>query len=270
MTVTATSGSSLSPGFEDAFRRRLSVPAASSLHIANDYLRGAASTIKDATDFTPGLFAGQCFGNEEKLSIRGSGLSQGFAVRGILMTYDGIPLTMADGFTDEELLDPAATQYVEIYRGGSALHYGAANLGGAINFVSPTGYTAPLFGARAELGSFDYYRAQGTHAQVLGSWDYYFSGSHFSEEGFRDHAARDLQRFNLNIGYRFREGAENRTYLIAGRGGKELAGGLTKTNAEQNPTLDTDLPPFNGVSPQTFFSISETSATPCCSPTKPL
>ncbi|MGH8554805.1 MAG: TonB-dependent receptor family protein [Gammaproteobacteria bacterium] len=140
-----------------------------------------------------------------------------------------------------------------MYRGGNALRYGAANLGGAINFVSPSGHTAPLFGARAEFGSFDYFRAQGSHAQVIGPWDYYFSGSHFATNGFREHAERDLQRFHINFGYRISENIENRTYLIAGRGGKELAAGLTKEGAEEDPTQDTDSPPFMGRNPQDLF-----------------
>ena len=42
-----------------------------------------------------------------------------------------------------ERLEPLAARYVEVYRGPNALQYGAATLGGAINFVSPTGRSAP-------------------------------------------------------------------------------------------------------------------------------
>ena len=52
---------------------------------------------------------------------------------------DGIPINTADGYVDSSEIDPTAYRYVEVYKGANALRFGANSLGGAINFVMPTG-----------------------------------------------------------------------------------------------------------------------------------
>ena len=53
-----------------------------------------------------------------------------------------------------------AYRYVEVYKGANALRFGANSLGGAINFVTPTGRDASLLGASADIGSFGFHRLQ--------------------------------------------------------------------------------------------------------------
>src|SRR5690606_41370321 len=89
-----------------------------------------------------GVSAKQRFAEEVRLSIRDSGLSRSFHMRGIKFLQDGMPLTLADNSTDFQEIDPATLRYVEVFKGANGLRYGAANLGGAINFVMPTGRTA--------------------------------------------------------------------------------------------------------------------------------
>ena len=72
---------------------------------------------------------------------------------------DGIPINTADGFGDFQEIDPTAYRYVEVYKGANALRFGASSLGGAINFVTPTGRDADLFGASADIGSFGFHAA---------------------------------------------------------------------------------------------------------------
>ena len=101
-----------------------------------------------------GEFVQSRFGAEEsRLSIRGSGLQRNFHWLGIKIMQDGIPLNLADGSSDYPGIDPLATHYIEVYRGANALQFGASNIGGAINFISPTGYNAPKFEVRTEIGS---------------------------------------------------------------------------------------------------------------------
>ena len=66
---------------------------------------------------------------------------------------DGIPINTADGLFDLFEIDPTAYRYVEVYKGANALRYGANSLGGAINFVTPTGRDASPFEARFDAGS---------------------------------------------------------------------------------------------------------------------
>jgi hypothetical protein len=98
-----------------------------------------AATIKDILDYVPGVIAQPKWGDDTRLSIRGSGLSRNFHLRGVQLYLDGIPINTADGYGDFQEIDPTAYRYVEVYKGANALRYGAASLGGAINFVTPSG-----------------------------------------------------------------------------------------------------------------------------------
>ena len=98
-----------------------------------------ANTIKDILDYVPGVFAQPKWGDDTRLSIRGSSLSRNFHLRGVQLYMDGIPINTADGYGDFQEIDPTAYKYVEVCKGANALQYGANSLGGAINFVIPTG-----------------------------------------------------------------------------------------------------------------------------------
>src|SRR5688572_8942505 len=72
------------PGPETAAREIAEIPGGAALVDAEVYKRGRTSTLKDALDFTPGVFVQSRFGSEEaRLSIRGSGLQRTFHGRGI-------------------------------------------------------------------------------------------------------------------------------------------------------------------------------------------
>ena len=104
-----------------------------------------ANTVKDVLGWVPGVIVQPRWGPDGRLSIRGSGLSRNYGNRGINMYMDGIPINTADGLFDLFEIDPSAYRYVEVYKGANALRYGANALGGAINFVTPTGRDASPF-----------------------------------------------------------------------------------------------------------------------------
>ena len=80
-----------------------------------------ANTIKDILDYVPGVFAQPKWGDDTRLSIRGSSLSRNFHLRGVQLYMDGIPINTADGYGD--LGDrPDCLKYVEVYKGANALH----------------------------------------------------------------------------------------------------------------------------------------------------
>ncbi len=127
-----------------------------------------ASTIKDVLDYVPGIIAQPKWGDDTRLSIRGSGLSRNFHLRGVELFLDGIPINTADGFGDFQEIDPTAYRYVEVYKGANGLRFGASSLGGAINFVTPTGRDASLASASADIGSFGFQRLQSSSGGVSG------------------------------------------------------------------------------------------------------
>jgi iron complex outermembrane receptor protein len=207
---------------------------------------GRVSNFRDTLGLAAGVLAQSRFGAEEtRLSIRGSGLQRTFHGRGIKLMQDGIPVNQADGSFDYQAIEPMATRYIEVYRGANALRYGASNLGGAINFVSPTGYDAEHLNVRAETGSFDYRRLGMSSGNVIGDLDYFISGSTFNQDGFRDNAEQRALRINANVGYRINDDIETRFYLGYARSDSDLPGPLTKDQLKDDPR-DSFLTPAIG------------------------
>jgi iron complex outermembrane receptor protein len=202
-----------------------------------DVRQGRVSTFADTLGLAAGVLAQSRFGAEEtRLSIRGSGLQRTFHGRGIKLMQDGIPVNQADGGFDFQAIEPMATRYIEVYRGANALRYGASTLGGAINFISPTGYNAEKFSVRAEVGSFDYRRLGLSTGGVIGDFDYFVSGSTFNQDGFRDFAKQDAERINANFGYKINSDIETRFYVGYAKSDSALPGNLTKAQLKDDPS----------------------------------
>jgi len=194
-----------------------------------------AQTIKDVLDWVPGVFAQSRFGDDARVSIRGSGLSRNYGNRGINMYMDGVPINTSDGLVDLFEVDPTAYRYVEVYKGANALRYGGNALGGAVNFVTPTGHDASLFEGRLDMGSFGYRKAQASSGAASGPLDYFITASAQRTDGYRDHSDGDEQRASGNIGYRFSADAETRFYLNVNRIRQRLPGEVTKEAALNSP-----------------------------------
>lgn len=213
----------------DTARARLAERAGATAVIdAETYRDGRVSTLADALGFAAGVFVQPRFGAEEaRLSIRGSGLQRTFHGRGIQLLQDGSPLNLADGGFDFQAVEPLSTRYIAVYRGANALEYGSATLGGAIDFVSPTGRDAAPLSLRAELGSFGYRRAQVALAGARGESDGYLSVTGFAQDGFRDHAEQENYRLFANAGHRFGDNLAGRVYLTHVDTRSALPGSLT-------------------------------------------
>ena len=154
---------------------------------------------------------------------------------------DDVPLIiqdrrfLADGSFDFQAVEPLSADYIEVYRGANALEYGSTTLGGAINFISPTGYSAPKASARLEIGSFEYRRAQAALAGHTGNVDGYVSLSAVHSDGYRDHAQQDNYRLFSNLGIRLAADLETRLYFSFVDTESELPGSLTKAEAGATP-----------------------------------
>lgn len=214
---------------------------------ADRYLRGRASTLADTFALSPGVVAQPRFGSDEaRLSIRGSGMQRTFHGRGIRMLQDGVPLNLADGSFDMQAVDSLAADHINVWRGGNALALGASTLGGAIDYISATGLTAPGGSLRLEGGSFDYLRARAEAGLREGKADGYISLSAQSQNGFRDHAEQAGQRFFSNFGWQISGNAETRLFITAVNSRSELPGSLTKSELEDDPR-QADGSPFGAV-----------------------
>ena len=194
-----------------------------------------ATTLSDVLSFAPGVLTQTRHGEETRLSIRGSGIQRGFQLRGIQLYQDGIPLNLADGGGDFQSIDPLSLQFVEIWRGGSALEYGASTLGGAINFVTPTGRTAPPLAVRLDAGSFGQRRG---HVQLGGARENLDGALGLTlgkQEGWRDQSATRAARASANVGYRIGDTLEARLFLNYVDSELELPGPLSLAQIEDDP-----------------------------------
>ncbi|CAO4184569.1 TonB-dependent receptor family protein [Methylorubrum aminovorans] len=197
-----------------------------------------ANTVRDVLKDVPGVFVQERYGQEMRLSIRGSGIARGFHVRGIELLQDGIPLNLADGSGDFYQIDPLSLRSVEVYKGGNALTFGATTLGGAVNFVTPTVYTALAPNtARIDGGSFNTIREHFQVSRTSGPADVLISGTATNSDGFRDHETQRTRNVNANIGYRLAPGVETRFYLGFYDTNQKLPGSLSLFNALNNPRL---------------------------------
>ncbi len=221
----------------EAARERLGETAgAVGLVDAERYREQRTSTLADALGYAAGVFVQPRFGSEEsRLSIRGSGLQRTFHLRGLELMQDGVYLNQADGGGDFQAVEPLAARYIEVYRGANALQYGAATLGGAVNFVSPTGHSAPPIELRIEGGSFGYERGQAAFAGASETQDYYASVSAFAQDGFRDHAKQETYRLFSNYGLALDSG-ETRFYFTHVDTNSQLPGSLTLAELRSDPT----------------------------------
>lgn len=194
-----------------------------------------SATIKDALDYVPGVFVQPKWGDDTRLSIRGSGLSRNFHLRGVQLYMDGIPINTADGYGDFQEIDPTAYRYIEVFKGSNALRFGANSLGGAINFVMPTGYDADRFGARVDVGSFGFRKFATSSGGVYGAADYFITGTWQEQDGYREHSDGESVRGSANVGYRLSSNIETRFYLNANDVEQRIPGSVTRTAALTDP-----------------------------------
>ena len=194
-----------------------------------------ATTIKDMLDYVPGVFAQPKWGEDTRLSIRGSGISRNSHLRGIQLYQNGIPLSSVDGGGDFQEIDPTAFQYVEVFKGANGYQYGANALGGAINFVSPTGRSAPGMEVRVDGGAFGFGRVQSNVGGVNGAFDGFITASYLTQDGFRQHSSGESVRGSANFGWQPSATFETRFYLNATDVQQDIPGAVSKTVALNSP-----------------------------------
>jgi len=204
---------------------------------------GRTSNFADTLGLATGVLAQSRFGAEEtRLSIRGSGIQRTFHGRGIKLMQDGIPVNLADGSFDFPSIDPMATDYISVHRGANALQYGSSNLGGSVNFISRTGYTAPKFEVRTEGGSYGYYRLGLSAGGVVDDLDYFVTASKYHSDSFRDNAQQSADRLTGNVGYKINENVETRFYFGHINTDSQLSSSLTKQQLKDDPKQANVIP----------------------------
>ncbi|MGH7637271.1 MAG: TonB-dependent receptor family protein, partial [Gemmatimonadaceae bacterium] len=218
--------------------RLLKVPGGVAM-ITSSQLRSSRQTnLHETLKFIPGVYVQPRFGaaDESQISIRGSGLRNNFHARGVNLLVNGMPYRNADGFTDFESLELLTTEAIEVYKGANALRYGGSTLGGAINLLTETGYTAPPLTAYFQGGANGFAKGQLAVAGQRGTLDWYGSVALTTLEGYRDWSAQRRDRVNLHAGRLLGRATDIRAFYFYADVAEELPGALTRAELETSPT----------------------------------
>ena len=243
VTVTGqATGSLISVSHEEAAKQKTQIPGAFTVKTNDDMELGRASNLGDLLQRTPGVFLQSDNEMEvSKISIRGSGITSEDEPLGVMFLMDGLNFNQGDGETILEDIDVAVINYAEVFRGADAFKYGALTLGGAINFVPFTGYTAPPFQTRLTGGSYGFFRGDMSGGAVQGQFDEFGAIDFREREGYREHSRENTEIFFTDLGYKFSDQDENRFYLTLDRFNRNLPGGLAKSEMENDPTMANPL-----------------------------
>lgn len=200
-----------------------------------DYADRTVVSLRDTLAFSPGVYTQPRFGQEVRISIRGSGLSRSFHMRGLTLLQDGVPINLSDDNGDFQELEPIFLDHLEVYRGGNALRFGSGTLGGAINGVTPTGDSARGVFARIDGGSYNMIRgllSGGFGDDRANAWAGISVDSH---DGDRTHAKRHSVRFNGNVGLKLADPVTTRFYASVNDIHQQLPGALNASDAVNDP-----------------------------------
>ncbi len=236
--VTAERNPEDPPVVAQARERLARTPGSVSVVASETYEDRLSIGMPDLLRDVPGVLSNKRYGEESRLSIRGSGIDQSYHQRGVLIAQDGVPFADADGFSDFQKVDPLGARYIEVYKGGNALRFGGAQLGGAVNLIMPNGKTAESpFLLRAEAGAYDTYRGQAAASGKFGAFDAYGSINAVHSDGYRQNEKQRSVRGTLNLGYSW--GSENEVRLIgyAADINQQVPGTLTLSDALNNPRM---------------------------------
>ncbi|MFV9684354.1 TonB-dependent receptor family protein [Pseudomonas sp. NY15367] len=213
------------------------VPGATNVVDMAKVEQGRVAGVADVLAYQPGVYA-QSPGNEGvKISVRGSGINRGPGshASGTHIMLDGLPLTGSGG-TPYELLEPLWISRAEVLRGANGFDRGSLALGGAIDYITHTGYTAPKLQLRYQTGSYGYQKRNIASGQVLGDFDYYLALTDSHTDGYQDQASGKGKGIAANFGYRLNENLETRFYLRYRETEHETPGRLTKAQLKDDPS----------------------------------
>jgi iron complex outermembrane receptor protein len=153
-------------------------------------------SLEEITTGLPGLSVQSRthFALGDRITIRGFGWRAQFGVRGIQMTLDGIPLTVADGQSVVHVLDPSFVRSIEVIRGPASTFWGNAS-GGVLSLSTrPPSNAAHTVRLKQTVGSYGLSKTDVQVTPNLGKHQLSVYSSYLTQEGFRQHSDTRLLR----------------------------------------------------------------------------
>lgn len=203
-----------------------------------------AETMNELTFSLPGIWVNNRENHAlgERMTIRGMGWRSPFGIRGITIVMDDIPLTVADGQTIMNLVDPAMIQSLELLRGPSATYWGNSS-GGVLYLRTQPPADSPSLSIRSYGGSYNTMKHEIRWHDVVNGTRLQAYGSYSESDGFRDHSASQLIRGGVSAGFDLGNRSTLETRLVySGMPYAKHPGSLKFDDAEANPSMA--WPPF--------------------------
>ena len=200
----------------------------------------ASLTMNRITEQLPGIWVNdrENYSLGERITIRGIGWRTSFGVRGIQVIMDGIPLTVADGQTMLNPVDPAFVDKIELIRGPASTFWGNSS-GGVLHlstFQNPQ--DSPTISLGSTAGSYNLFKQDLQYSQAFGKHTVTAYSSYLSQDGFREHSSVKLSRSGLKgtIDLNNKSRLEYVGAFVAMPEAKNPSS-LTKEDAEDSPKM---------------------------------
>ncbi|KPP82723.1 MAG: TonB-dependent receptor [Oceanicaulis sp. HLUCCA04] len=218
----------------DAARQPGNISVIDAESFASRYAIGFADTLA----FTAGVVAQPKFGEDSRLSVRGSGLANNMHLRGVELIFNGVPINNTDGFGDYQEIDPLFFSHMAVNRGANGFRSGSTMLGGSIEIEGLSAASlGNQSGVRLEAGSFATTRTHGYTSGTRGQLDYALAATWQRQDGFRPNASQSNGRIYANIGWRWNDAAETRFGVLGSDINQEMPGNLTLSQVLADPRL---------------------------------
>ena len=225
-------------GEADVLSERIkSLAGGADLVYTDDVDNSANLTMSRALAETPGVVIQNFFGGNDqpRIQIRGSGLQQNPVERGVLILQNGLPINRADGSYIVGIANPAQAEAIEIYRGYLANRLGATVLGGALNFMSPTGNSSPGGKLTLSGGSFGQFTTSGQYGWEADKYDALLQVDITGRDGFRDYNDSKRLHFAGNAGIKLTENTSFRIFVDHTKLKFDVSGPLTAQKLKSEP-----------------------------------
>ncbi|MDZ7660274.1 TonB-dependent receptor [Fodinibius sp.] len=161
-----------------------------------DINSSATLSLEDISQQMPGIWVNdrQNYALGERITIRGVGWRAAFGVRGVQVVLNDIPLTVADGQTMLNIVEPSFIRRAELLRGPAAAYWG--NSSGGVLYLStkPRYEQENNFRLKTMAGSFGTQKVEGEFS--IRNPDHKMTGytSYLNTDGYRDYSAAQVLR----------------------------------------------------------------------------
>lgn len=182
-----------------------SVPSTTQIITGEEIRQSGAVTLQDYLRRLPGVTLNDEQGNsfQPDVQFRGFQVSSVTGIpQGISVFVDGVRVNEP---TVEEvnfdLIPMEDVERIELIRGPSAI-FGRNTLAGSLNIITKRGGATREIVPEVEFGSFGRQKYRASLGGTEGPIDYYFAGTIFREDGWRDVSAASLNKAFGKLGYR--------------------------------------------------------------------